>query len=294
MVHDPDELIGLTRFRRLFLRGLSTLLPTLLTLIIIVKLLGFMNEYFGQYIGRWLVTAAAQVNQDLGTPDKIEINGYLRRENLQPDDENIQHAKEVLRKQNIDSISRRWYIVVTGFVVAILIIYTVGIFVASFIGRAVWHLMEASLIRIPVVKQIYPLVKQVTDYAFGEQKLSFSRVVAVQYPRMGIWSVGFVTSNGMSKVRKAAGTDDILTIFIPSSPTPMTGYTIQVQRSETVDLPINIDEAFRFLISGGVISPGLLGDEVPAVLEKNDEQSSQHDIAGNTDNAGQEQQSSQS
>ena len=84
--------------------------------------------------------------------------------------------------------------------------------------------------------------------------MEFSRVVAVEYPRKGIWSLGLVTGPGMRTVHEQLG-GDLLTVFIPSSPTPVTGYTITVRRNEVIDLPMSIDDAFRFTISGGVIMP---------------------------------------
>jgi len=79
-------------------------------------------------------------------------------------------------------------------------------------------------------------------------------VVAVEYPRKGIWSIGLATNPGMRTLHESTG-EDLLTVFIPSSPTPVTGYTITVGRDKIIDLPMSIDEALRFTISGGVIQP---------------------------------------
>ncbi len=79
-------------------------------------------------------------------------------------------------------------------------------------------------------------------------------MVAVQYPRKGIWSLGLVTGPGMRTLHQNLG-GDLLTVFIPSSPTPVTGYTITVNRRDVIDLPISIDNALRFTVSGGVIMP---------------------------------------
>jgi len=141
-----------------------------------------------------------------------------------------------------------------GFVLAIVGIYFIGRFVASFIGRFVWRLAEKALMRAPLVKQIYPNVKQVTDFFLSDRKVDFSRVVAVEYPRKGVWSLGLVTGPGMRTVSEATNSD-LLTIFVPSSPTPVTGYTVTVRRDEVIDLPLTIDEALRFTVSGGVVVP---------------------------------------
>ncbi|MCK5713660.1 MAG: DUF502 domain-containing protein, partial [Hyphomicrobiaceae bacterium] len=151
----------------------------------------------------------------------------------------------------------------TGFIVAVILVYFAGFFFATYLGRGVWRLLEAAMKRIPVVKQIYPYIKQITDFVLSEQKVEFRRVVAVQYPRRGVWSMGFVTGSGLRTVREATGLH-MVTVFIPSSPTPVTGYVVLVRREDIIDLPIGVDSALRFAISGGVIMPP---GEVPPQLD---------------------------
>ena len=86
--------------------------------------------------------------------------------------------------------------------------------------------------------------------------MEFSRVVAVEYPRKGVWSIGLVTGPGMRTLQNA-NEGVYLTVFIPSSPTPVTGYTITVRRDEVIDLPVHVDDALRFTVSGGVIMPAV-------------------------------------
>jgi len=110
---------------------------------------------------------------------------------------------------------------------------------------------------VPLVKQVYPSVKQVTDFLVGgsdDQKMSFNRVVAVEYPRKGLWSIGLVTGSTMQSIQDRTGRA-CMTIFVPSSPTPFTGYVIIVPREDTIDLSVTIEEALRFTISGGVVIP---------------------------------------
>jgi uncharacterized membrane protein len=152
----------------------------------------------------------------------------------------------------------------TGFVVAVVLVYFAGFFFATYLGRGVWRLLEALMKRIPVVKQIYPYVKQITDFVLSEQKVEFRRVVAVQYPRRGIWSLGFVTGPGLRTVQEATALH-LVSVFIPSSPTPVTGYVILVRREDIIDVPLAVDAALRFVISGGVIMPP---SEVPPLLDE--------------------------
>lgn len=144
-----------------------------------------------------------------------------------------------------------------GIIVAFILIYIVGLILGSYIGHSLYKRGELLLQRLPLFKQVYPSVKQITDFLVsdGNERLKqFSRVVAVQYPRRGIWSVGFITGDTMITIESAAGVP-CATVFIPSSPTPFTGYTISVPRSDMIELSITVEEALRFTVSGGVVLP---------------------------------------
>ena len=108
--------------------------------------------------------------------------------------------------------------------------------------------------RLPLVRNVYTSVKQVTDFLFTDSELEYTRVVAVEYPRKGIWSLGLVTGESMLDIRSAAN-EPVLSILVPTSPMPFTGYTMTVKRSETVDLNITVEQAFQFIISCGVVVP---------------------------------------
>lgn len=222
-------------FRRFFLRGLAAMLPTVITLMILIYVFTFVDQYVGRYITKGIQWVVVQSRLIAGK-DRWGIvgpEGYW------------------------DAVKRDWatyHLRWVGFVLAFVAIYIFGRFVASIIGRSTWRMIEAALLRLPVIRKIYPYVKQVTDFLLSERKMEFSRVVAVEYPRRGIWSLGLVTGPGMRTINYSAG-GDLLTVFIPSSPTPVTGYTITVRREEVIDVAISTDDALRFTISGGVIMP---------------------------------------
>ena len=110
------------------------------------------------------------------------------------------------------------------------------------------------MVTVPVISKVYPYIKQLVDFLITDSdKPKFSRVVAVEYPRKGVWSVGFMTGESLQTIE--AKLPDSVTIFIPSSPTPFTGYTITVAKSDTINLPITVEEAIRFAVSGGVLVP---------------------------------------
>jgi len=156
---------------------------------------------------------------------------------------------------------------VIGFLIALVIVCIVGALLASVLGRAVWRMIENFIMKTPFLRRVYPYVKQVTDFVLTpeEQARLFSRVVAVEYPRKGIWAIGFVTGSGLKKIE-----DDVekefLTILVPTSPTPITGSVIIVPKEQTVALDMTIEEAFRFLISAGVVAPD--NQRVPVALPR--------------------------
>ena len=134
------------------------------------------------------------------------------------------------------------------------VLYLLGKLLAAGIGRIFLHYLETLITQLPIIRNVYSSVKQVTDFALNENEMTFTRIVAVEYPRRGIWSMGFVTGEGMKDVRNAAG-EPILTVLMPTSPMPATGFTISIPKNETIDLNITIDQAVQFCVSCGVVIP---------------------------------------
>ena len=134
----------------------------------------------------------------------------------------------------------------------ILAMYLLGKFLAARMGRLVWGGLEKVIDRLPLIRNVYGSVKQVTDFIFSESNVEYTRVIAVEYPRKGIWSLGLVTGESMLDIASAAN-EPVLSVLIPTSPAPFTGYTITIRRSEALDLNITIDQAFQFVVSCGVV-----------------------------------------
>jgi uncharacterized membrane protein len=138
--------------------------------------------------------------------------------------------------------------------VFILGLYLTGKLMAAGVGRFVWSIGEGIVHRMPIVRNVYAAVKQITDYIFNEQEVTFNRVVAVEWPRKGLWTIAFVTGEGFREIREAAG-EPILSLLVPTSPMPATGFTCTVPKSETIELDITIDQAVQFIVSCGVVVP---------------------------------------
>jgi uncharacterized membrane protein len=202
---------------------MAALLPTILTIWIFVQCYIFVQDKVSVYINKGVV---------------LLITRFTER-----------YSVEFLNDFWIDGPGR-----ITGFFLAIIGVCFIGAFLASFAGRAIWRIIEKGFASIPLVKKVYPYIKQITDFVLAKKKLSFNKVVALQYPRKGVWSVGMVTGTGLKKIVNARE-KEFLTVFVPSSPTPFTGYVIMTPKDETIELDMSIEEALRFTISGGVITP---------------------------------------
>lgn len=252
-------------FRRFFGRGMGVLLPSLLTLWILWQASVFLFKNVALPINRGIRIAVVQSLPTI-LPDSA-LPGWYRIS-----DEQLAHAKalraeEGLRELPDDGLRAQirqrsfrefweahWYMEATGLAVAILLIYLAGVLLGGLIGRKVYARIELLIARVPGFKQVYPHVKQVVDLILGDRPTAFKRVIMVEYPRKGIWTVGLVTGRSLKTIHKTAKTDCV-SIFIPSTPTPFTGFTITVPASEVIDLPISVDEAIRFFITGGVLVP---------------------------------------
>jgi uncharacterized membrane protein len=156
---------------------------------------------------------------------------------------------------------------IIGIVLSLILIYILGSFISSYIGKKFFPKLEKMFLRVPIVKAVYPYARQVTDFFLGDQTIKFERIVAIEYPRKGVYSVGFVTNEGLRDVRDKVG-KRMLTVFMPASPTPVTGYPVMVPADEVIPLNISIDDALRFVITGGVVLPlEEVGMSEPAALK---------------------------
>ncbi len=251
-------------FKRFFVRGLVVLLPSVLTLWIMVKAYQFVDTNIADPVNggiRLAMNNIAKVWDPLANINAFKpTDDELIAERLSlglTTDDGAQDSAIVPRLRAVkihDWWEARWYMRMIGIVAAIVGVYFAGRLLGGFFGRRIYRKIEGVISTVPVFKQVYPHVKQIVDFLFSDEKqIQFSRVVLVEYPRRGIWTIGLLTGETMASIVKKSG--DAVTVFIPSSPVPATGYTITVPRGEVVDLPISVEEAIRFTISGGVLIP---------------------------------------
>jgi uncharacterized membrane protein len=207
---------------RLFKRGLIALLPATLTIAVFYFAVAFLYDYIGAPLGVLIVRAAELAGLERGGG----LHDWIRR------------TQGVL-----------------GFALAFVLVFAAGTLMATFLGRPLLRLFEGFVRRIPIVKTVYPYAKQFTEFFMaGEKRIEFKAPVAVPFPDRDTYSLAFVTGDGMRHLDLATERRYV-TVFVPTAPTPFTGFVLFVRREDVIPLPISTDEALRLIISAGIVGP---------------------------------------
>lgn len=151
-----------------------------------------------------------------------------------------------------------WGFHVPGFgaVLTVLVVFVTGLLAANLIGQRLVRFWEGVLARIPVVKSIYYGVKQVSDTILADTGQAFRKVLLVQYPRSGSWTIAFQTGRpGGDVVNHLRG--EYVSVYVPTTPNPTSGFFLMMPRSDVVELDMSVDEALKYVISMGVVAPAL-------------------------------------
>lgn len=276
-------------FRRAVLRGLGVVMPPLLTLVLFIWAWNAIENYVLNPVNTGIRHAVVWTISDtlLARPaDATMVEpgnpaaGFLYQGRVYVPDptgkrflpsEVVQYVNEHLERigpyQPAPATANAYWhryvelrylprtVVVPVFLLVFLgILYFIGRLFTHGLGHWFLNQFDRLISRLPVVSNVYGSVKQVTDFVFSDRDIEFNRVVAVEYPRRGMWSIGFVTGSSLADI-SAAANEPVLSVLMPTSPMPMTGFTITVRKSEAVDLDLTIDQAIQFVVSCGVVVP---------------------------------------
>ncbi len=149
-----------------------------------------------------------------------------------------------------------------GIIIAFVVFTLIGMFAAGFLGRLFVKTGERFVNRMPVVRGLYSAVKQIFEAVFKRDKNSFREVVLIEYPRKGLWSLGFVT--GVTKGEVQQGTEDeVVNVFVPTTPNPTSGYLLFVPRSDLKLMSMTVEEGIKMVVSAGIITPNHLDKTSP-------------------------------
>jgi len=143
-----------------------------------------------------------------------------------------------------------------GLTVPLLSILLIGLMARNIAGRWLLDVGERILQAIPLAGQVYKTLKQLLETLLKDSNNKFRRVVLVEYPRRGMWSIAFVTGSVTAEIRDKIS-NSMLSLFIPTTPNPTTGWYAIVPDDEVVDLSISIEDAFKIVVSGGIVTPNL-------------------------------------
>ncbi|MDD5254874.1 MAG: DUF502 domain-containing protein [Candidatus Omnitrophica bacterium] len=194
------------KIKRYFFTGLLTILPTFLTLYILIFIFKVIDNIVGGVINKYLMSAFG-----------FSIPGL-------------------------------------GLIMAVLIILVTGFAVSHLLSKRALPLIERWFLKFPGIRQLYPSIKQIVGFIFAKEKAAFKKVVLVEYPSQGIWSVGFMTNDGFREAQELTG-QELVHVLIGSTPSPWSGFFIMVPKSSVKFLRMPADEAIKLIVSGGILKP---------------------------------------
>jgi uncharacterized membrane protein len=147
-----------------------------------------------------------------------------------------------------------------GIIFALALILLTGMLVTNFVGTWFLAIWEAFLAKIPLVRSIYTAVKQVLNTLFAPGGESFRKVLMVEYPRKGIWTIAFQTGSGFV-IPGGKVSEELLTVFVPTTPNPTAGFLLMVSKHDVIEIKMSIEQALKYIISLGVVLPPSMAEQ---------------------------------
>lgn len=220
------------RLRNYFITGLVTLLPLVVTIIILVYVFQKLDAFLSQLVPPIISTFIP--------PSIIEKAGGLISIGIK----------------------------IAALLIVLGLITLFGFFTSRVVGRRILDFLERRIFfKIPLISTIYRPIKEINNVLFTGKKYIFKRVVMLEYPRRGVYSIGFVTAETLLETPGEDSPQKILSVFIPTTPNPTSGYLTLIAEKETVPLSIGIQKAFQLIISGGALAPSYK-DELNKAFER--------------------------
>ncbi|MDT8370633.1 MAG: DUF502 domain-containing protein [Gammaproteobacteria bacterium] len=141
-----------------------------------------------------------------------------------------------------------------GVLLAVVLVLATGMIVANLLGRRIVAGWESLLARIPLVRNLYAGIKQIMEAVLATDGKSFRKVLLIEYPRRGVWSLAFMTSDKLGEVQDKTGAR-VISVFIPTTPNPTSGFVLMVPEQEAIELDMTVEEGLKMIISMGVVVP---------------------------------------
>ena len=154
-----------------------------------------------------------------------------------------------------------------GILLSLVVLLVTGFLVANLVGRRLVHLWESVLKRIPFVRSVYSAAKNFAEIVLTDANQSFKKVLLIEYPRKGLYSLCFQTSIYLGEVQARTG-EEVICVFVPTTPNPTSGLILMVPKAEVIELDMEVEDALKMVVSLGVVVPQWNGGDTPAPLGK--------------------------
>ena len=144
-----------------------------------------------------------------------------------------------------------------GFGVVVFLLFTtvVGYFTRNLFGRQIVKIGESWVDRMPIIRSIYNALKQIAETILNQSNTSFKDACLIEYPRKGIWAIAFVSTDTKGEIREKSTASEMLSVFLPTTPNPTSGFLLFVPRKDVVILDMTVEEAAKLVISAGLVTP---------------------------------------
>ena len=212
----------MTHFKKYFLTGLLVWVPMAITL--------------------WVLQLI------IGTMDQI---GALLPASVRPDTMLLQALEGPL-----PFLAGSEHIPGFGVILTVVVVFSTGVFATNVLGLRLLKIGEKLLNRIPIVRSIYSSVKQVSDTLFSDSGQAFRQALLVRFPHGDAWTIAFMTGTPGGEVARILE-GEYVSVYVPTTPNPTSGYFIMVKKSDVIELDMSVDEALKYVISMGVVTPGM-------------------------------------
>ncbi len=154
-----------------------------------------------------------------------------------------------------------------GILLSLVVLLVTGFLVANLVGRRLVHLWESVLKRIPFVRSVYSAAKNFAEIVLTDANESFKKVLLIEYPRKGLYSLCFQTSIYLGEVQARTG-EEVICVFVPTTPNPTSGLILMVPKADVIELDMEVEDALKMVVSLGVVVPQWNGGDTPAPLGK--------------------------
>ncbi len=268
-----------------FLHGMITILPAVLTLFILMTVVRFVQDYVTAPINGviyWTLEGNALGWKTLGRmgldpldeefidvkelPNDLVPEAYASPELWKKAvaEYRMEKIEDMLffrdrdelyiHRDRLDSRMKKLVPPWISVVASLLVVFTLGSIASGFVGRRMIASVDNAMTNVPVVRAVYPYAKKLVTFFLDDHEFEFETVVAAPYPTRDVYAIAFVTSQGLRSINEALE-GEYVSLFVPTSPMPMTGYTVFIESHRLIPLSISVDEALRVTVSAGVLIP---------------------------------------